>query len=199
MANTFSYMFNNLGRMGNDSCTYTERNKLNNRHSNYTLTNHYNTGCNINSDLVKATSMPNVFFNGSNTVGPNGCNVDVYSDLLRGSNHQHQKDKTMLQQRTFLTVPYLGKGNCNVVMESKIKQGDTFKEKKSEVQLNEKPSMDYNSYPMNDNLRQRINNPAYCIENEAAEGWVRGGVASREMYKSSSYQTNENKRQGLMD
>lgn len=198
MAQTFDYMFNNLSRMGNDSCTFTERNKLNNKHANYNLTNLYNTSCNINNDLVKATSMPNVFFNGSSQVGPNGSNVDVYSDLLKGSDHQHQKDKTMLQQRTFLTVPYLGKGNCNVVVESKIKQGDTFKEKKSEIQLNEQPDMDYNSYPLNNELKQRVGNPAYCIENEAAEGWVRGGVSTRDMYKSSSYNST-GKREGLMD
>ena len=45
-----------------------------------------------------------------------------------------------------------------------------------------------------------MNNSAYCIENDAADGWVRGGVSTREMYKSSSYQNGEGvKRQGLMD
>ena len=200
MTDTFNYMFNNLSRMTNDACAYTERNKVNTKHANYNLTNLYNTNCDINNDLVKATSMPNVFFNGSTQIGPNGCNVDTYSNLLKGTPLLDQRDRTMLHQRTFLTVPYLGKGNCNVVMESRIKQGDTFKERKSEVRLNESTKFEANSYPLNSEIKSRMTNPAYCIENEAADGWVRGGVSTREMYKSSSYQNGENvKRQGLMD
>ena len=70
----------------------------------------------------------------------------------------------------------------------------------SEVRLNESTRFDSKSYPLNDEIKSRVNNPAYCIESDAAEGWVRGGVSTREMYKSSSYQNSEdNKLQSLTD
>ena len=200
MSETFDYLFNNISRIGNDASSFTERNKINNKFASYNLNNLYNTQCNINSDLKKATDMPNVFFKGSNQVGPNGCNVDTYSSLISGVPYESHRDRIMLQQRSFLTVPYLGRGNCNVVMEARIKQGDTFKEKKSELQTNEKPCIDYKTYPINDKIKQRVNNSAYTIENDAAPGWVRGGMSTRDMYKSSSYNLDNNvKREGLMD
>lgn len=199
MSQTFDYLFNNISRIGNDACNYTERNKINNKFASYNLNNLYNNTCNINSDLKKAASMPTVSFKGSSQIGPNGCNVDTYSDLLSGVPYESQRDRTMLQQRSFLTVPYLGRGNCNVVMEARIKQGDAFKEKKSETLINEKPLIDYSSYPINDSIKQRVNNSAYSIENDAAPGWIRGGMSTRDMYKSNSYNLDNGNKQSLLD
>jgi hypothetical protein len=197
MSNGLDYMFNNLSNIGNDSYSYTERNKINNKQSDYKLNNLFNTNCGINNDLMKATSMPNVFFTGSTQIGPNGCNVDIYSELLKG---KRKDDATMLQQRTFLSVPYLGKGNCNVLMESRIQQGDTFKEKKSEMKLSENTEFLVENYPLDRKLKEKVNDSSHFIEDDAAKGWIRGGVSTREIYKEKSYNLSGNvKRESLMD
>lgn len=187
MAEYHDYYFNNLSRIGNDNASNTQRNKMNTKLSDYTVTNLYNQSCNINNDILKATSQPNVFFKGSQQVGPGGCNVDALSDLLTGQNSECTRDRTMLQQRTFLTVPYLGKGNCNVVMEKELLMGDASKEKKSEVKLHEKPCLDINNYPLDQGKREHVSNSKYMIESDAAEGWVRGGMSTREIYRNNSY------------
>ena len=179
MSNGLDYMFNNLSNIGNDSYSYTERNKVNNKQSDYKLNNLFNTNCGINNDLMKATSMPNVFFTGSTQIGPNGCNVDIYSELLKG---KRKDDSTMLQQRTFLSVPYLGKGNCNVLMESRIQQGDTFKEKKSEMKSSENTEFLVENYPLDRKLKEKINDSSHFIEDDAGPGtlniYLPGSVAS---------------------
>lgn len=199
MAEYHDYYFNNMSRMGNDISINTQRNQMNNKHSNYMVNNLYNQTCNINNDLLKATSQPNIFFKGSQQVGPEGCNVDALTDLLTGKAHECTKDRTMLQQRTFLTVPYLGRGNCNVIMEQQIRMGDASKEKKSDNQLNEQPCFDINNYPLEHKLKQQASDPKYKIESDAAEGWVRGGMCTRDFYRASSYsmEGNDKKRESL--
>ena len=39
MANLVDYVFNNMGRMGNDACENSQRNVLNVKHANYSLKN----------------------------------------------------------------------------------------------------------------------------------------------------------------
>lgn len=199
MATNYNFYFNNLARMGNDSSTNTQRNVFNQKYNNYMLNNLYNQTCNFNNDLVTATSQPNIFVNGSYQVGPNGCNVDTYSDLLFGKPFEATKDRTLLQQRTFLTVPFLGKGNANVVMEQKLRAGDMVKQKKSANQLNEGEFINMHEYPLNSGIKSKVNDSKYCIENDAAEGWVRGGMSTREIYKSSSYSEDVKNKQSLFD
>lgn len=199
MAEYHDYYFNNLSRIGNDVTTNTQRNQMNNRHADYSVNNLYNQKCNINNDLLKATSQPNIFFKGSTQVGPDGCNVDALSDLLIGKGHECTKDRTMLQQRTFLTVPYLGRGSCNVIMEQKVRMGDASKELKSDNQLNEQPSFDINNYPLDHRIKKQVSDSKHTIESDAAEGWVRGGMNTRDFYRSSSYSmdANEKKRESI--
>ena len=45
----------------------------------------------------------------------------------------------------------------------------------------DKPYINYEEYPLMDNVKTRINNPANSIEELALEGWTRGGVPTRDM------------------
>jgi len=36
-------------------------------------------------------------------------------------------------------------------------------------------------------VQERITNPAYCVEGAASEGWIRGGVPSRELTRDRDY------------
>ena len=40
---------------------------------------------------------------------------------------------------------------------------------------------------MDGSIKKSISNPEQLIESDAAKGWVRGGLPSREMYKNGDY------------
>ena len=94
--------------------------------------------------------------------------------------------KIDLYQRPFATVPYLGRGSVDPVLESQIQQGEMITNKRSITRLPEKSYLNYTSTPLLSNISNRINNPAYCVENVASDGWVRGGIPSRELTKDRS-------------
>ena len=71
-------------------------------------------------------------------------------------------------QESYKTVPYLGRGNVDVGLES-LRFGETL-EKKSIVQLGEKSQQDVKKYPMDKKLKGCVNDPAKCIEESAVDG-----------------------------
>jgi hypothetical protein len=90
-------------------------------------------------------------------------------------------------ERPYLTVPYLGRGKCDPILESQIQQGDFANNKKS---INPSSEVCYSAYyntPMLPSLKATINNPANLIEDSAAEGWIRGGLPSRELARDKEY------------
>jgi hypothetical protein len=71
-------------------------------------------------------------------------------------------------------------------MESEIQQGDMSTNKRSINKLGEKSYLPYSTTPLLSDVKNRINNPAYSVEGVASQGWVRGGVPSREMTRDVS-------------
>ena len=84
-------------------------------------------------------------------------------------------------QRPYLTVPYLGKGNVDINQETFILQGEQQVNKKSINQHSEQSFMKYSNIPMIPSLQNSITDPSHIIEDDASRGWIRGGVASREL------------------
>lgn len=184
MSQVVDYVFNNMSRIGNDECTYTQNNLLNSAHSSHTLFNPYNVDCDAAMNF--ATKQPQMFPKGTSHVGPRGCNVDDHSKLMK-STLTNPNLKVTLHERPYKTVPYLGRGNVDVGLENALRLGETLKEKKSAAQVGEVCQQDVNQFPMNKELRKSLADPRQLIEDDAAEGWVRGGLPSRELYKNKSY------------
>jgi len=86
-----------------------------------------------------------------------------------------------LVQRPFLTVPYLGKGSCDPAIESQLQQGELSSDKKSTSTVMEQSFMSHSLYPTDDKMKERVKNPAFSVEEVAMDGWVRGGMTTREM------------------
>jgi hypothetical protein len=101
-------------RIGEDEGGLTQDNLFNKSYNDYILENHYKNSCNMKQPIEFATSQVNLNFcapgGSGNQCGLDGCNIDQNSDLLLGSLQTHPKCRISLFQRTFLTVPYLGKG-----------------------------------------------------------------------------------------
>ena len=185
----YDYSFNQLGRIGYDVTDNTERNLQNSKFSNYSLANHFsetNTGEYINF----ATNQKTVNFNGNaNGKGLNGHLVDYDSLLTIKTQNERSLETLNLNQRTFLTIPYLGKGSVDPTLESKLQCGETSTERKSVSTVMNKNFDDYTFFPTDKQMLDRVTNPKYTIEEFASDncGWVRGGKTSRRFSDESSY------------
>ena len=120
-------------------------------------------------------------------MGSGGCVVDQNSQLLIGSVQTHPKCKIDLFQRPFATVPYLGRGSVDPILESQIQQGELLTNRRSVNKLAEKSYIKYQNTPLLPSVKDRVTNPAYSVEGVASEGWVRGGVPSRELTRDRDY------------
>ena len=176
--------FNNNGRIGLDNTDNSQRNLSNSRYAEYTTENHFSDKTST-SHVRFATSAPTINFRGTIGSGLPGHVIDKDSELLIKSEQQRAFEKLQLNQRPFVTVPYLGRGPHNPVIESQLLHGEQVSDRKSTSTVMEQQFIDYKKYPLTKKISDRVNNPAYSIEEAALDGWVRGGLPSREIANDS--------------
>ena len=177
MTNVFDYTFNQNSRIGNDFCDSSQENLQNRKSSSYLLTD-FKPDCNMKKTINHATSQPNINFSGSIDGGFSSCVVEANSKLLL--NHlSRDKERIMLLHRPYLSVPYLGSGPMNPLVESKIQQSELNENKKSLNPSSEECYMKYNNTPLLPNIKSNINNPVHIVEEAADPKWTRGGECSR--------------------
>lgn len=186
MASIFDYQFNNIDRIRLDSTDQSQKNVYNTRFTNYTLSNYFS---NVASDThVKfAIQQPTTMFSGMvNGHGLTSSLVDDESNIL----YSIKTDKAdgPLMPRPFLTIPYLGKGSCDPALESQLQQGESVADKKSVSTIMEKSFNQYSLYPTDDKMTDRVNDPAKNVEESALNGWVRGGMMTRDMSQDPKFQ-----------
>jgi len=188
MASVYGYTFDSMSRLGEDACYLTERSKQNTHFGSYTLTNYFARNCGLDRPMQVATSQPNIFIkDGFGPGGPGGCNINEDSKLRIGTIQTNPKSSISLQTRPFLSVPYLGKGALRPVEESRLQQSDFVRNKKSVNTVTEVSHIDYRHTPMLAQLKADITNPQNFIENDAADGWIRGGLPSRDLIRDQGY------------
>ena len=188
MAKIYNYNFDQMCRIGNDQCDLSQKTLQNSEAANYLLEN-YRMDCPMSEAVDLATSQPNVNYTGSHQVGIEGCNIDESSEL-QFPNFTKHKDKITLEQRQFLTVPFLGRGKVNVDTETELFRSTYITDKKSDNALSEISHISYRHTPMIPMLEEEIANPANYVEDSAAEGWIRGGVPTRELTRDKEHSTN---------
>jgi len=192
MAFVTNFTFDNMSRIGSDVCYQDQETIQNIQACNYTLQNYFADDCTMRKPIDLATTQPGIMYNGPSCVGSGGCVVDTSSKLLLGGLVTHPRCKIDLFQRPFATVPYLGRGSVDPILESQIQQGELLTNKRSVTRLPEKSYMKYTSTPLLSDIKDRVTNPAYCVEGVASEGWIRGGVPSRELTRDRQYMNQEN-------
>jgi hypothetical protein len=107
--------------------------------------------------------------------------------LLIGTIQTHPRCRIDLFQRPFATVPFLGRGAVDPILEAQIQQGELITNKRSITQLTEKSYLKYHTTPLIPEVRQTIQNPRNLVEGVASDGWIRGGVPSRELTRDRDY------------
>ena len=193
MASVYNYTFDSLTRLGDDQCYVSERSKQNTSYSSYNVTNYFEANCGLQKPLEFATSMPNVFVNGGfGNSGAGGCNINADSNLRIGSIQTNPKCRISLLTRPFATVPYLGRGPSNPVVEARVQQGDHIHNKKSCNTTTEMSHIEYRNYPLIPSLKATVTNPHNLVEGVAADGWIQGGLPTRELIRDGDYMQSRN-------
>jgi len=169
MAIVRDYVFDNLSRIGDDNCGQSQRNVQNLNSSNYMLQNFFAADCNMARPIEFAVAQPGINYTGGYQVGAGGCNIDANSE------------------RPFKTVPYLGKGESNPLVESRLWQGDYNINKKSVNPTSEVCFVNHEMYPLIPSIASTITNPSNLVEGVAVNGWIRGGIPSRELERETKY------------
>ena len=184
------YSFFNSDRIGSDSVDNTQKTLENTRYSSYALANFFNYSQPTESSQYVnfATQQPNVMFSGvSNGRGLVGSLVDSDSNLTIKTHQERSLEKLSLAQRPFATIPYLGRGSCDPLLEAQILQGETSQDKKSVSTIMSQSFMDYSLYPVDAEMKNRVNDTRNTIEESALAGWVRGGVQTRELAQDGAF------------
>jgi len=178
MTTLYYYPFNNTDNM-KDQLDNTLLNISNNQYMKYLLSD-YNV--NSSSYVQFATKQPSVLFSGIvHGNGINGHVVDNETALTMKNTNDRPLEKLQLNQRPFATVPYLGKGGFDPTLESQLQQGEIASDKKSINTITEQSFMGYSLYPTDTKMQERVSNPSYNVEEYALDGWIRGGIPSREL------------------
>jgi len=192
MASVYNYNFYQTTRLGDDRTDFSQRTLQNADFANYVLDAFRPSGP-MNNAIDFATSQPNINFKGSYQISVGGSNINENSELLI-NNLSRPKCRISLTERPYCTVPYLGRGKCDPVLEAQIQQGDFANNKKSINPSSEVSYLQYSQTPMLQHIQETISNPANLIESSAAEGWIRGGLPSRELARDKEYTNTINRR-----
>lgn len=176
LSQQMSYSFHNMGRIGNDVSDQSQKTLQNNQYVNSVLTNHFSQQSS-DGHIQFATSNPGIMVRGVNGgSGINGSVIDAESTLRMKIGQERSLEKLVLQERPFLTVPYLGKGSVDPTLESQLFQGEMVRGKKSVSTVMERNFNNIAEYPLDDRKRANAN----TIEEAALNGWARGGQSTRE-------------------
>jgi hypothetical protein len=165
---------------------HTQHNLQNTKFGSYTVSNYFSNSAS-NAQVDFATAHTGLMFGNR---GLSSGVVDYESALLHNQERERPLERLQLFERPFKSVPYLGRGQGDVTIESMLREGERTWDKKSVATIMDKPFTDIAKYPMNDELRSYIQNPANQVEEMAMDGWVRGGASARELNNASSYKSN---------
>ena len=170
-----NYNFNNQDRIEADGSTMTQNTLQNDRYASYTTTNYFSDN-NPDESIRFATSQPAIVPIGVVGGGVGGNNVEGETLLLLKTEQERALGRLNLMERQFLTVPYLGRGAGDPVLELQLREGEPMGEKKSVSTVTAQSFMGYTLHPSSKDMEEKSGTR---IEESAMRGWVRGGADTR--------------------
>ena len=84
-----------------------------------------------------------------------------------------------VQSRPFTTVPFMGRGRGNQELESKLQQSE-FVRTGRECGTVSETFLEGQFTPLIPHLQSNVQNPKNLVPEVAAQGWIRGGIPSRQ-------------------
>lgn len=181
MSQVSDYRFNSVSRIGQDAVDATTRNIENSRYSSYNTASFFGDKI-TNSQLDFVSRQPTMMVYGTALgAGIGGSLVDEDSRVVIKSVQQREFEKLQLFSRPFVTVPYLGRGSVDPILESQLQQGEPIHDKKSVSTIMDKSFFNYTQYPLDEEMKKRVTDTKNTVEETALKGWVRGGAATRDI------------------
>jgi len=173
------YRFNNISRIGQDGVDMTTRNIENSRYSSYNTASFFGDKI-TNSQIDFISQQPTMNIYGTALgAGIGGSLIEADSRIIIKTTQEREFEKLQLFPRPFVTVPYLGRGSVCPILESQLQQGEPIHDKKSVSTIMDKSFFNYTQYPLDDEMKKRVNDTKNTVEESALNGWVRGGVDTR--------------------
>ena len=164
------FIFNRLGHISDDNTDMTQRTSQNTHFSNLVLTNYFRDK--VSSEHIDFVSKyPGMDYTGIIGPGVGGALIEGESKLLYSVKQERPLEKLQLFARPYLTIPYLGRGSCDPMLESQLLQGEYVRGKKSVTTIMEQNYATQTIFP----LPEQIN----AVEEVALGGWNRGGADTR--------------------
>jgi hypothetical protein len=164
------YVFNKLGRIGNDITDASQFNIRNNRYSDLVLTNYFSDNV-YTSHINFVSEYPGLSHSGPIGIGIGGSSIEDENSILWKTKQERPSEKLQLFVRPFVTVPYLGRGSCNPTLESQLQQGEFVRNRKGVSDADGENIYAPKNYP-------GATDPNF-VEEIALNGWSRGGVDTR--------------------
>jgi len=154
----------------------------------YTMENMNGCGCELKDAREVQLSQPVINFEGGKGwIGEKGCLVDVDSELRENKDKLTSKKYIhQLVERPHLTSANLVKGYFDVDVDSVIRVGLDAGDDRA---CNSLTGVSIGNYftPMIPKLQDEVQNPKHIIPEDSIQGWVRGGLPSRQMQRNSDY------------
>jgi hypothetical protein len=182
MTTAFPYTFDSMSRIGNDSVSVDQRSIQNMNNTNHQMENFY-PACPMNKAIDFALAQPNVFYKGAHEGGIKGCTIEQNNEL-KYTHISRPACKLTLNARPFLTVPYLGRGLGDTDKEFMLRTGQNDLNKKTINNTMEMNFSEHQNYPLIESMQNYVSNSAYTIEDDAMNGWIRGGMSAREFARN---------------
>ncbi len=165
---------NSFTRMRDDGCEVLQQYQDSTGPGNYFVTNLVPP-----QEKAMATELPNPTLLGKEGFGYNNKEIDVDSKLRTNPTQEGRlRCPLHVQSRPFATVPYMGRGKLNSDVESGLIYSEFARVERPCGTVTE-TFFDGQFTPMIPHLAQHIQNPKNLIPEDAAQGWVRGGIPAR--------------------
>ncbi len=127
--------------------------------------------------------LPNPTLLGREGFGLNNRQVDDDSKLRTNQVQEgRQKCPLHVQSRPFVTVPYMGRGRLNPDVESGLIYSEFARVERPCGTVTE-TFLDGQFVPLVPHLAKHIQNPSNLIPEDAASGWLRSGIPSRQFVR----------------
>ena len=171
---------NNNSRLHYDDMNITQNELINKKAMNYTL----NSVKQINTDANIALREPDIHTFGAVAIQEK---VEANSSMLLNKDQNTiNRSKSTIQEPVFASSDstYKGRGMGNASLETVLKKGEYYRDKKFATKVNEKTGEVIKDFPLLNNVRNTLAKPSNFVEKSSSE-WVRGGIPTREISKYS--------------
>lgn len=175
-----------LTRLREDSCYLETRKRHAEAPGKYSTSSFHSCECEAPKTKELSLQHPSVNFrDGYGWTSGKGCNIDTDSKLRNANNLTNPRVIQQLHTRPHLTIPYMGRGEGNTNIESKLRSSEsTFQNRPCNTLAGNYIDRFVPQIPC---VKDNVQNPKFIIPEDSLQSWVRGGQPSRQIVRNADY------------